>query len=504
MGVKFTGIAGEIYMLLWCLKFSRKLKDVNIVNRMLHRMVDDITILPSVIDPGVRFENDKLVKHNDKVEEDMLLPDDVRTMQVIQSIANSIDESIRITFDVPSNHEDGRVPILDVKVRIDETNRIEHIFYKKPVANRLGTLKTAAYSMQNKMNILTQECFRRLHNTSDFVENDIKLSILNDFMKDLKLSGYNERDRENILIGGIQTYSKLKQKEKMNIRPFYRSREEQMKSNKNKYHKIKNWFKTGSNANNYKTVMFVDATPEDKLLKMLKDTEEKHMISEDFRVKFVSKAGVKLKSLIQRKYITSETCKDDDGNPCVIKNGEGIQTHQCKQNRVNYFAKCKSCEVEGKCKMYFGETARNLHTRSKEHYNALKNQSKSSFMFKHIKNEHSSNSNNVTFEWGLCGKFVKPLYRQLNEAININNMSMNNVLNTKSEYFHTDVKRIKLNNKNREYQCNYCGRVVETSNELEKHLTDNHQQFTCIHCSYKSFGEIDMKYHTTAKHQINS
>ena len=69
------------------------------------------------------------MKHNDKVDEDMFLHDDRRTMQVIQSIANSIDESIRITFDVPSNHEDGRVPILDVKVRIDETNRIEHIFY---------------------------------------------------------------------------------------------------------------------------------------------------------------------------------------------------------------------------------------------------------------------------------------------------------------------------------------------------------------------------------------
>ena len=85
-----------------------------------------------------------------------MLHDEVRTMQVIQSIANSIDEMIKITFDVPSNHDDGRVPILDVKVRIDEENRIEHVFDKKPVAHRLGTLKTAAYSMQNKMNILTQ------------------------------------------------------------------------------------------------------------------------------------------------------------------------------------------------------------------------------------------------------------------------------------------------------------------------------------------------------------
>ena len=210
MGVEFTGIAREIYMLLWCQKFSNKLKSVNIANAMLHRMVDDITIKPSIIKPGTRYENDQLVVYDDKVHEDKLVPDDLRTMRVIQNIANTIDETINVTFDVPSNYDDGRVPILDVKVRVDENNRIEHIFYKKPVANRLGTLKTAAYSMQSKMNILTQECFRRLHNTSDFVDSEIKMNILNTFMEDLKLSGYNEKERRDILLGGINTYTIVK------------------------------------------------------------------------------------------------------------------------------------------------------------------------------------------------------------------------------------------------------------------------------------------------------
>ena len=209
-------------------------------------------------------------------------PDEIRTMKIIQSIANDIDPTINVTFDVPSNHDDGRVPILDVKIRVDEKGRAEHIFYKKPVANRLGTLKCSAYSMQNKMNILTQECFRRLHNTSDFVETEIKVKILNKFMEDLKLSGYTEKDRENILIGGINTYERLREKERNKIRPFYRSREQQLVSNSNKTNKVKNWFKKGKNSDVFKTVMFVDATPGDKLLKMLKHTETKHRISDDF------------------------------------------------------------------------------------------------------------------------------------------------------------------------------------------------------------------------------
>ena len=37
MGLKFTGTAAELYMLLWCVKLSRRLKDVNIVNKMLNK-----------------------------------------------------------------------------------------------------------------------------------------------------------------------------------------------------------------------------------------------------------------------------------------------------------------------------------------------------------------------------------------------------------------------------------------------------------------------------------
>ena len=43
--------------------------------------------------------------------------------------------------------------------------------------------------------------------------------------------------------------------------------------------------------------MFVTATPDDKLLKMLKETESKYIISNDFRIKYVPKAGIKLMNL---------------------------------------------------------------------------------------------------------------------------------------------------------------------------------------------------------------
>ena len=150
-----------------------------------------------------------------------------------KKVANSIDKNIRVTYDVPSLHEDGRVPILDVKVRTNKCGKVEYIFYKKPAANRFSVLKNSALSIKNKMTILAQECFKRLHNTSELVEDSVKADILNEFMVDLQLSGYNEKEREDILLGGFNTYSNLKAKEIKGIRPFYRSREEQNSENKN-------------------------------------------------------------------------------------------------------------------------------------------------------------------------------------------------------------------------------------------------------------------------------
>ena len=60
--------------------------------------------------------------------------------------------------------------------------------------------------MHQKFTIVTQQCFNRLHNTSDEVDDEVKVDILNEFMQELKESEYTETDREIILKGAINTY----------------------------------------------------------------------------------------------------------------------------------------------------------------------------------------------------------------------------------------------------------------------------------------------------------
>ena len=101
-------------------------------------------------------------------------------------------------------------------------------------------------------------------------------------MYELQISGYSEKERLIILKGGINTYNNLKILELSGQRPFYRPNSYQKHSRlKIKRNKKKIWFKGKECDERFKSVMFIDATPEDKLVKLMKEVEEKFRIADD-------------------------------------------------------------------------------------------------------------------------------------------------------------------------------------------------------------------------------
>ena len=50
----------------------------------------------------------------------MLIPGHRRTMKVVRDIGNSIHPSIQLGVDYPSNYEDGKMPLLDLKIWVQE------------------------------------------------------------------------------------------------------------------------------------------------------------------------------------------------------------------------------------------------------------------------------------------------------------------------------------------------------------------------------------------------
>ena len=79
------------------------------------------------IDKGTIFTDGRLVVDKKKKIEDEGKCDDEITMEVIKQVAESIDPMIKFTTDVPSYHEDKKIAVLDLKIRLNEEmeNRID-------------------------------------------------------------------------------------------------------------------------------------------------------------------------------------------------------------------------------------------------------------------------------------------------------------------------------------------------------------------------------------------
>ena len=72
---------------------------------------------------------------------DTLIPSDKRTKEVIREIGNSIHPSIQLEVDYLSNYKDRKMPILDLKVWVQEiggSHRIVHEFYSMAVSSKVA------------------------------------------------------------------------------------------------------------------------------------------------------------------------------------------------------------------------------------------------------------------------------------------------------------------------------------------------------------------------------
>ena len=100
----------------------------------------------------------------EEIENDRCVPDDLRTAKILKEIGNSIYPFIRVSVDCPSNHNDGILPILDLKTIISD-NKVDYRFFEKPMSNRITIMASSALPPNVKRRTMTNEVLRRLRNT---------------------------------------------------------------------------------------------------------------------------------------------------------------------------------------------------------------------------------------------------------------------------------------------------------------------------------------------------
>ena len=431
IGVELTGAVAKCVMVDWCVRFCLRAGNLGIVLKLFKNYVDDENVVMRSLPCGTRLENEVLVVKEEEVETDSLIPEDQRNMELLKEVADAIEPMIQTTIDYPTNHEDNKMPILDLKVwtetREDGGREVEFEFYRKPFASRYVMLASSAAPWQMKRTVLTQEGIRRLLRCRPSLPASRKAEILTDYMRMLRRSGYNEKFRLEIMKSMKSGYEKIVDADKSGEKPLYRSRMwRRTERYKEKAEKKRGWFLRAG----FSSVVFVPYTPGDELAKRLRSTMERIMGGKRGGMKVVSQVGRSVCSMLQK---ADPWKREGCGRECMVcDGGKG----DCSKESVRYRILCKECNDE---MIYEGETSANGYDRGTKHVKTYKDrnqQQEKSFMRKHLSEKHEESVDGYKkFKMVILQQYIgDAMGRQINEGVAISHTDPDRLLNSGGEW----------------------------------------------------------------------
>ena len=150
-------------------------------------------------------------------------------------------------------------------------------------------------------------------------------------------------------------------------------------------------------------VMFITATPQGTLKKMLQDMEES--LDLKMKRKYVEIRGTTVRNIL----IKTDPWKTHCGRDCVLCDTE---PGRCTQRNIIYKYDCIICKDEEATETtYIGESSRTGFERNKEHEGLVKARSLESPLFEHQQESHPDRDVSMSM------KIVKKLFRPLDRKV---------------------------------------------------------------------------------------
>ena len=256
---------------------------------MVLRYVDDGNCAGEEAPPGMRYVKGKFVIKPELVVEDEEVSGDKRTAELVKTVANSIFKFIKVEVDYPSLHPDtNMVPILDLEVGVVD-NKLTWRFYKKKMANFFVLMERSAMPNRQKRVCLVQEVVRIFRNTTQDLPIDIRNNFVSEFCLRLKMSGYSEKFRLEVVTSAMACYEKQLARAADGTCPLYRP-----KGYKEEERKRKKIIKKRSRYKPFSTILFCPPSPDSQLAKALRKIVQEETENKGWSVKVVERAGVKL------------------------------------------------------------------------------------------------------------------------------------------------------------------------------------------------------------------
>ena len=449
IGDELSQAIARLVMIWWDRRFLEICTRIGIEVLFFTRYVDDTNLAVLPRPAGTRFKGNKLVNTHEMRQIDDQIGPDKATGRLMKSIADSITPMLELEEDICSNHNDGKIPILDLKVwpQVSENQvEIRHTFYKKPMANKLTLKAGTAYPKSQLRAIMVEEILRRLRNCSPSNGWEEKGKHLTDFANSMKCSGHQEEFRRTVFNKAVARYEKELENHIQGVKDIYRSKEERKIDTREKGGKASKdtWFRQAKRpGNRTKTtsvmkVPFTSGVLSSELSKSMKETTPIEGIS----TRIQESGGNRMKEqIIRPDPFSMERCSRNDCRTISKgKNATGCG-ETCFQGNVNYTITCDACERQREgdpsstLYLYIGESARGCYERFKGHMDSYRQ--KKGFMWRHAEEVHDE-SKNLTFSIIREAVDPDPMRRIVRESVRINQNEWRSdvkLMNTKDEFF---------------------------------------------------------------------
>ena len=131
-----------------------------------------------------------------------------KTIQVLKDMMNSITSFLKLTMESEIDFG-GTLPSLDLTLWVrDVDNKTLYAFYEKPMVTNMMIQRRSAMPENMLMSTLNMEMYRRMTNTSEMVNMEKRLDIVDRYGQKLTNSGFGLGQARKAIVGGLVRYER--------------------------------------------------------------------------------------------------------------------------------------------------------------------------------------------------------------------------------------------------------------------------------------------------------
>ena len=207
IGARLTMCIARLVMQDWSEHFTDILKENKIRELLRGIYVDDGRNIIELLRLGTRYDvENKLFTYSEEKEKKDIengVSKKKLTEIEISKLMNSINPDLKFTTETEVDFKNQRLPTLSFELW-SERQGLKHSYFEKDMRSQVLTMQRSSMAEQSKFSILVNELVRRFEVMSASLEESEQISIVNHYTKQLRNSGYNNKQAKDIVISAIR------------------------------------------------------------------------------------------------------------------------------------------------------------------------------------------------------------------------------------------------------------------------------------------------------------